>query len=153
MIDQTIPPENGQYLPAVLLHQSSAANNDELMPQIPHLFDIFPSITAVTFPPDKAMFAAMRGCIARRDAVVAREQETLEGLIALEAVVYVCLLCRTRDSVQLCSRCPQKQPRSNTLIKRAAMKIAGTFAETKRLTTHPTIFMVGGAPMAHEVLP
>jgi hypothetical protein len=31
--------------------------------------------------------AEMRGCITRRDAVVAREQETLEGLITLGAAV------------------------------------------------------------------
>jgi hypothetical protein len=36
------------------------------------------------------------------------------------------------------------------LPEKSAVKIARTFAETKRLTTRATIFMVGGAPTAHE---
>jgi hypothetical protein len=39
VIDQTIPPANRQYLPAVFLHQSSAASGKLL--QIPRLFAIF----------------------------------------------------------------------------------------------------------------
>jgi hypothetical protein len=33
------------------------------------------------------------------------------------------------------------------------MKIAGARAESKRLATRSAIFMLGGAPAAHEVLP
>ena len=37
--------------------------------------------------------------------------------------------------------------------KRAAMKIAGARVENKRLAPSLAIFMLGGAPKAHEVLP
>jgi hypothetical protein len=55
VIDQTIPPTDRQYLPAVLLHQSSAFNNDKLTPQILLLFDIFPPL------PDNSSFGQSYG--------------------------------------------------------------------------------------------
>ncbi len=40
-MDQTMPLAKRQYLHAVLLHSSSAAENGKLIVQVPRLFDTF----------------------------------------------------------------------------------------------------------------